>query len=62
MAIIEPYEYKGEAIEMTMTGKELSQLINNNPDVEYVVSFDFKTALDKRENVRKRVILYGLDS
>ena len=62
MAIIEPYEYKGEAIEMTMTGKELSQLINTNPDIEYVVSFDFKTDMDKRENVRKRVILYGPDS
>ena len=62
MAIIEPYEYKGEAIEMTMTGKELSQLINNNPDIEYIVSFDFKTDMDKRENVRKRVILYGPDS
>ena len=25
MAIIEPHEYKGEAIEMTLTGKELSE-------------------------------------
>ena len=62
MAIIEPYEYKGEAIEMTLTGKELSEMINKNPDTEFVVSFDFRSPVTKKEKVRRRVIIYESDA
>ena len=48
MAVIEPYECKGEAIEMTLTGKELAEMINKNPDIEFVVSFDFRTPSTKK--------------
>ena len=62
MAIIEPHEYKGEAIEMTLTGKELSEMINKNPDAEFIVSFDFRTPVTKKEKVRRRVIIYESDA
>ncbi len=62
MAIIEPHEYKGEAIEMTLTGKELSEMISNNPDTEFVVSFDFRTPVTKKEKIRRRVIIYESDA
>ena len=62
MAIIEPHEYKGEAIEMILTGKELSEMISNNPDTEFVVSFDFRTPVTKKEKIRRRVIIYESDA
>lgn len=62
MAIIEPHEYKGEAIEMILTGKELSEMISNNPDTEFVVSFDFRTPVKKKEKIRRRVIIYESDA
>ena len=62
MAIIEPYEYKGEAVEMTLTGKELSEMINKNPDTEFIVSFDFRTPVTQRERIKRRVIIYESDA
>ncbi len=62
MAVIEPYECRGEAIEMTLTGKELAEMINKNPDIEFVVSFDFRLYVNRKRTVRKRVIIYESDS
>ena len=62
MAIIEPYEYKGEAVEMTLTGKELSEMINKNPDTEFIVSFDFRTPVTQRKRLKRRVIIYESDA
>lgn len=62
MAVIEPYECKGEAIEMTLTGKKLAEMINKNPDIEFVVSFDFRPYVNRKRTVRKRVIIYESDS
>ena len=62
MAIIEPYEYKGEAVEMTLTGKELSEMINKNPDTEFIVSFDFRTTVTQRKRIKRRVIIYESDA
>lgn len=62
MAIIEPYEYKGEAVEMTLTGKELSEMINKNPDTVFIVSFDFRTPVTPRKRIKRRVIIYESDA
>ena len=62
MAIFEPYEYRGDAVEITMTGKELSEMINKNPESEFIVFFDFKSKKYPTNNVRRRVIIYESDA